>query len=194
MRRPRSAKVAARLTVVVVLPLPPLLFDSAIVRTSAFALDATDEPVEELVCDRRDAAGARSRKSGAVSPVAAVGTPPSRPASRELHRAPIVELPAGFLRARKVPPSWAHPSRPEVSGTRSRWVGRARGRRGRRSQRSPELHCGLVGPPLGSVELGGLGRPDPEPGNETTRGAACPPNASPTDRRAVARLARGRRA
>ena len=31
-RRPRSPKAAARLTVVVVLPLPPLLLDSAIIR------------------------------------------------------------------------------------------------------------------------------------------------------------------
>src|ERR1035437_2398874 len=38
-RRPRSPRADARLTVVVVLPLPPLLFDRVIVRISAVALD-----------------------------------------------------------------------------------------------------------------------------------------------------------
>lgn len=49
IRRPHSANAAARLTVDVVLPLPPLLFDSAIFRISAIALDPSDKSVEEVV-------------------------------------------------------------------------------------------------------------------------------------------------
>jgi hypothetical protein len=39
----------ARLTVLVVLPLPPLLLDSVIVSISAIAVDPTHDPVKEVV-------------------------------------------------------------------------------------------------------------------------------------------------
>ena len=51
----QPTKAAARLTVVVVLPLPPLLFDIVILRISAVALDAPDETVEEVVRHGRHA-------------------------------------------------------------------------------------------------------------------------------------------
>jgi hypothetical protein len=57
IRRPNSARAAARLTVVVVLPLPPLLLDSVIIRTSAIAFDSSDQTVEEIVCDLDYACG-----------------------------------------------------------------------------------------------------------------------------------------
>ena len=66
-RRPRSAKAAARLTVVVVLPLPPLLLDSAILRISAIALDTPDQAVEEVVRTGATLLGVR-RRSGAGRP------------------------------------------------------------------------------------------------------------------------------
>jgi hypothetical protein len=64
MRRPRSAKAAARLTVVVVFPLPPLLLDRVIVRTSAIAFDPSHESVEEPVGRDRDAPRGVQQMSG----------------------------------------------------------------------------------------------------------------------------------
>jgi hypothetical protein len=58
----------ARLTVVLVLPLPPLLFDRVIIRTSAITLEPSDQAVEEVVRDRGDIWRVRKWQSGAVSP------------------------------------------------------------------------------------------------------------------------------
>src|SRR5450759_5166678 len=63
-RRPRSAKAEARLTVVVVFPLPPLLLDSVIVRISAIPLDSPNEVVEEVVRDRGDAGRCPQQEAG----------------------------------------------------------------------------------------------------------------------------------
>src|SRR5665647_2504233 len=63
-RRPRSAKAEARLTVVVVLPLPPLLLDSVTMRISAIALDSPNEVIEEVVRDRGDARRCPQQEAG----------------------------------------------------------------------------------------------------------------------------------
>ena len=53
-RWPRSANTPARLTTVVVLPLPPLLFESVTVRISASRVHSPHHSAEEVVGRRRD--------------------------------------------------------------------------------------------------------------------------------------------
>ena len=65
---PRSAKAAARFTVVVVLPLPPLLFASAIVRTQRSPLTCRISPSKKPSAANVTRGGACSSESGAVSP------------------------------------------------------------------------------------------------------------------------------
>ena len=112
---PLSAKAEARLTVVVVLALPPLLFESVIVRISAAAFHPPDEAAEEVVGGRGDAPG------GAQQVVPRFWPWESRPARGRR---------GGRWRRGRRPDAGPWRGRRRWCGVRRRWGRRRRGRRG----------------------------------------------------------------